>query len=200
MDDARKILRTLYRKRSGFEIPDSEEAVVDRAESSPMYGELMPAAAARLLAHLRLERTDAFYDLGSGVGKLVLHAAMVSRAKCVGVELVAPRWAMATAALDEAKELGVIRAREVRFFNEDFSETDLSDATVVYTCSTAFPIRFMHRLCHRLAALRRGLVFVTLQDLDPNPWFQPEQVLFLDVSWKRRTRVHIYRLVSRRHL
>jgi SAM-dependent methyltransferase len=198
MTDPRKIIRRLYRERDGFSVPRDAERIVDRASSSPMYGEIMPTAAMKLIDYLGLSQRDNFYDLGSGVGKLVLMAAMASRAKCVGIELVEPRWRIAREALAEARELGVIRAREAAFQNEDFMTTDLSDATVIYSCSTAFPLRFMKKLVYHLAGLSKGLIFVTLQDLDPNEWFEPQDVLYLDMSWRRRSGVYVYQLMTRR--
>ncbi len=198
MTDPRKIIRKLYRHRDGFSVPRSSELVVDRARSSPMYGEIMPTAALRLIDYLRLDRNDSFYDLGSGAGKLVLTAAIASRAKCVGIELVEPRWRIATDALEEAHSLDVIRARKVEFRNENFLTSDLEDATVIYSCSTAFPLPFMKKLAHHLALLNEGLIFVTLQDLDPNEWFEPSDVLYLDMSWRRRASVYVYQLVTPR--
>ena len=76
--------------------------------------------------------------------------------------------------------------------------SDLSDATVVYSCSTAFPLPFMKRLVEHLATLKKGLMFVTLQDLDPNVWFEPQDVLYLDMSWRRRAAVYVYQLMTKR--
>jgi SAM-dependent methyltransferase len=198
MNDPRKILRRLYRGRDAFTVPRNAERVVDRARSSGMYGEIMPTAAMRLIDYLGLGQADSFYDLGSGAGKLVLAAAIASRAKCVGVELVEPRWRIACDALDDAQRLGVIRAREVEFRREDFMTSDLSDATVIYSCSTAFPLPFMKKLVDHLATLKKGLIFVTLQDLDPNFWFEPQDVLYLDMSWRRRSAVYVYQLMTRK--
>jgi len=198
MTDPRKIIRRLYRGRDGFSVPRAAEQIVDCVSSSGMYGEIMPTAAMKLIDYLGLSKSDNFYDLGSGVGKLVLSAAMASRAKCVGIELVEPRWRIATEALAEARSLGVLRARTVEFRNEDFMTSDIADATVVYSCSIAFPLRFMKKLVERLAELKKGLIFVTLQDLDPNEWFEPQDVLYLDMSWRRRSGVYVYQLMTRR--
>ena len=77
---------------------------------------------------------------------------------------------------------------------------DLSDATAIYTCSTAFPSALMDRMVFRLAALRTGLVLVSVRDLDENPYFEPVDELRLDMSWKRRCRVYVYRLIRSRRI
>lgn len=198
MEDARQALRRLYRERDGFSVSKRSESVVSKARSSAMYGEIMPTATMRLIEYLDLERDDALYDLGSGVGKLVLLAAMTTQAKCVGVELVEPRYRLAVEALEEARREKLVRARHVEMVHADFMRVDLTDATVIYTCSTAFPPSFMRRLTRHLASLREGLTLVSLQDLDPNPWFVEVDVLRLDMSWRRRAKVYVYRLAAPR--
>ena len=200
MNDPRKLIRWLYRSRDGFKVSLSSKAVVDRARSSSVYGEIMPTAALQLVDFLQLGRNDSFYDLGSGAGKLVLSAAMRSEAKCVGIELVEPRWRFAIDALAEARELGAIRSRTIEFRREDFISSDLSDATAIYTCSTGFPQSFMSKLVQRVALCNKGLIFVTVQDLDPTPWFEPRGVLSLDMSWRRRVPVYVYELTDPRRL
>jgi hypothetical protein len=198
MNDPRKLLRWLYQSRDGFKVPPSAKLAVERARSSPMYGEIMPTAGLQLIDFLQLGRNDSFYDLGSGAGKLVLLAALTSEAKCVGIELVEPRWRLGVDALTQARELGVVRARVAEFRHEDFMSSDLTDATIIYTCSTAFPPAFMKKLAHRVALGNAGLTFVTVQDLDPTPWFEPRGVLSLDMSWRRRAKVYVYELTNPR--
>ena len=71
-------------------------------------------------------------------------------------------------------------------------------ATLVYCCSTAFPDPFMMAIARKLARREEGLRLATLLDLDENPWFSLEQVLRLDMTWRRRSKVHVYRLTRRR--
>ena len=54
-------------------------------------------------------RTDVFFDLGSGDGRLVTSLAVHSRVgRCVGVELCPPRHALAIAARSEAERRGLL--------------------------------------------------------------------------------------------
>lgn len=192
--DARPILRRLYRDLDGFDVEESAEAIVTSRGSSPIYGEIMPAATMRLLEHLALRPKDVLFDLGSGAGKLVLHAAVAHRLRrLVGVELVKERHRMAQVALERAKAQRVLRTKGVELLCRDFMRVDWSEASVVYTCSTAFPADLMRRLLRRASKMGPGTRFVTLQDFDDNPWFDLEEVLRLDMSWRRRGKVHIYR-------
>lgn len=197
--DPRTLLRRLYRDSFGYDVDAADDARVTATGACSTYGELMPAATDRLVEHLRLGSDDAFYDLGSGLGKVVLQVAMRAPVRrCVGIELVRDRHRFATAMLAKVREQGLLRARECGFRNGDFMRARIGDATVIYTCSTAFSTTFMSGLAERLAALPQGLRWVSTQDIDDNPWFELEDVLRLDMSWRRRSRVHVYRLVRRR--
>lgn len=186
----------LFRRVHGWSITPSEERRVLAARSSPTYGEIRPAALARLLDTLDLGVRDVLYDLGSGIGKVVVQAAMsVHVRRIVGVELVPSRHAIAERILERARERGLLRTSRVELRCADFMRTELADATVVYTCSTAFSDSFMRAVARRLAKVGRpGLTLVTTQELDPPGRFAPVSVLELDMSWRRRARVHLYRL------
>jgi hypothetical protein len=83
-------------------------------------------------------------------------------------------------------------ATRVRMLEADMLRCPLEDATVVYTCSTAFSSAFMRRLVRRLATLPKLRMLVSLQDLDPHRAFELREVMRLDASWTRRTQVHVY--------
>jgi ubiquinone/menaquinone biosynthesis C-methylase UbiE len=186
----------LFRRVHGWTISPAEERRVLAAKSSPTYGEIRPAALARLLDRLALGKRDVLYDLGSGIGKVVVQAAMsVQARRIVGVELVASRHAIAERVLARARERELLSTRRVDLLCADFMRVDVSDATVVYTCSTAFSDAFMRAVARRLARVGRpGLTLVTTQELDPPGRFVPLDELELDMSWRRRARVHLYRL------
>jgi SAM-dependent methyltransferase len=191
--DPLALLRGLYRGVDGFAIPADDARVVSRSRGSPTYGELMPTATLRLLQHLQLGRDDVLYDLGAGVGKLVLLAALTTPARrVVGVELSRRRVDAGAQALAAARRARLPGATRATLRHGDMLKIDLGDATVIYTCSTAFSTAFMGRLTRRLAKLPRLHTFVSLQDLDPHPAFVETETLRLDASWRRRTNVHVY--------
>lgn len=199
--DPRAAIRRLYRADDdhGYVADPEGEAGVFEVGSSPTYGEMMPGATHRLVLHLGLGPRDVFYDLGSGVGKIVVQVAMTAAvARCVGIELVPRRHQIAQRILSAAHDQGLLRAAECRMRHGDFMRAQLGDATVVYACSTAFPTTLMNALAARLARRPVGLRFVSTRDLDDNDWFTLEDVLRLDMSWRRRSAVHVYRLTRRR--
>lgn len=191
-----ELLRACYRGVDGFDIPTGDVRAVARSKGSSTYGELMPSATAKLLAALELDRDDVFYDLGAGVGKVVLLAAATTEVRrAVGVELARSRVDQAERAFAAARRAGLAGVRRAKMVHADLLSVDMTDATVAYTCSTAFSSPFMRKLTKRLATLPQLRLLASLQDLDPHPAFEPLRVLRLDASWKRRTQVHLYRRV-----
>jgi Histone methylation protein DOT1 len=198
-EDPRAVLRRLYRDDHGYELDEADEARVRATHSSPTYGEIMPTATDRLVEHLRMRADDVFYDLGSGVGKVVLQVAMRAKIRrCVGLELVRSRHRIARRMLEQVRATGLMRAKECELRCADFMRAPMGDATVLYSCSTAFSTPFMNQLAARLAQLPTGVRWVSTQDIDDNPWWVLEDVLRLDMSWRRRSHVHAYRLARSR--
>lgn len=192
-DDAIASVRRIYRTIDGFVIPREDLRRVERARSSATYGELMPTATVRLLEQLRLTRRDVFYDLGAGVGKVVLLAAITTPvARAVGIELASQRAAAGNSALAVARAERIPGATRAELIEADMLRCPLDNATVVYTCSTAFPGSVMSRLLRRLARLPRLRLVASLQDFDDHRDFELIATPRLDASWRRRTEIHIY--------
>lgn len=196
--DPERTIRRLYGQEHGyFELPRREVRAVEATGGDELYGEITPAGLGHLLDHLSLGPDDVFYDLGSGIGKVVLQTALTHSLRgCTGIEAATSRHAIATRVLRRARRQGLIRGRRCRFLCGDFMEVDLARATVLYTCSTGFSASFMERLVDKLTQLRTGARLVTTQEIDDTPWFEPELALRLDMSWKRRSRLHVYRRTS----
>jgi predicted RNA methylase len=83
----------------------------------------------KILNLARASRGDVFYDLGCGRGQLCIVAvAEFGVKRAVGIEMHRGR---AAKAAKSVQELGLAGRIEIR--NEDFMESDLHDATVVYS-------------------------------------------------------------------
>ena len=68
--------------------------------------------------------------------------------QALGVELSTARFSEALMALKRAEDFVPQVPKRLKFLNEDLLTTDLSQATVIYTCSTAFSQAFMNK-AHR---------------------------------------------------
>ena len=108
----------------------------------------------KLLALAKVTEEDVFFDLGCGVGQLCIVAVTefgVRRA--VGIELHRGR---AAKAAQRVQRLGL--SDRIEIWNEDYMESDLEDATVVYCGHTEVE----EDLPHLEEQLKRGSRFVSL--------------------------------------
>lgn len=191
--NARRQLARLYGDRHGYEDLPTEERAVRDAGSDAMYGELMPSATERLFAYLELSKRDVFYDLGSGIGKVVLHAALaLPLRRAVGIEMVRRRHDLAVEVLDQIDARGLLQTETCELWCGDFMRLPISDATVIYTCSTAFPDALMSRLARRVARLPKLRCFVSLREPEVLHGLELVDVLNLDASWRRNSKAFVY--------
>jgi H3 lysine-79-specific histone-lysine N-methyltransferase len=82
---ALRIVEETYQRTVG---PRTHELNHYQAFSDTVYGELMPSLVSRLLSLTRTRPDTLFVDLGSGVGNVVLHAALQSGCSAFGVEVM----------------------------------------------------------------------------------------------------------------
>jgi hypothetical protein len=195
---AAQIIRGLYRDVDGVSLhgpaPDGRQIPYGRGL---VYGELTTAGVTELARYLELSERDVFYDIGSGVGKLVLQLAItIGLKKCVGIEIAQERYEASCSALEAARELGLIRARHCSFRHENALVSDMSDATIVYTCSTCFPAATLYQLARKVAELPKRPPLITLQPLHPR---KPRGLELIDgielpTSWNPRQSAFVYRV------
>jgi SAM-dependent methyltransferase len=124
----------------------------------------------RLLQLADVTPRDLVIDLGSGDGRIPIHAARHFGARAIGVELEENLIRVSEAA---AKAQGV--SHLARFLRQDLFEADLSQATVV---ALYISPGVMIRLKPRLLALRPGTRVVshhfTLEDWEPDEVIRTE--------------------------
>lgn len=124
-----------------YPVEETEAATYGLHTSHPenIYGEIPPESAAQIASELGLERPGAvFYDLGSGVGRMVLQVYLTTEAaRAVGVEIAVPRHNIALRALQALQRpklhtllsTPIATDRKVEFLAKDATEIDMSDAT-----------------------------------------------------------------------
>jgi len=188
------VIRHHYRGvDDGFAIPRDEERAIRATRGSPVYGEIRPASVSRMIDRLVLGPRDVFYDLGSGIGKVVNQVAISAPVRrAVGIELSRTRVATSRSVLRALRTEERVVAKQVSFRHASILDVDLGDATVVYTCSTAFSWRFLSRICRHLRKVGRPLRFLSVQELEPLAGFHHVDTLRLDMTWQPRDRVYLY--------
>ena len=101
MNDAASLAAIRRAARDGECLSELEELHIIRVggEHAATYGEITPAGFTTLAQRLRLAADDEFTDLGSGLGRCVVQAAVASGVRrATGVEIAASRHALATKA------------------------------------------------------------------------------------------------------
>jgi hypothetical protein len=193
---SRRFIARLYRGIAGYGLAADEGRL--RANRATVYGELSAGGLRKLLRYLQLSGRDVFYDLGCGVGKLVAQVAAETPArKCVGIEIARSRWLHARFVADRLGGQGLIRARHFELRNENFLDSDLADATVLYTCSTCFSARLMNRLARKIVTLNRRLTLVTFKQIPRRRRFELAGTLDLQTSWRTRCTAYVYRVLNK---
>lgn len=203
-------LRALYAAApSGFDAPLDDRRAVERVagEGAQAYGELREGEALRLLRWARPGPEDVLFDLGSGVGKLVLLAACATPVgRAVGVELSGHHHAVATGVLADLLAglppgpAGALRDR-VQLVRDDLRRVDLTAATIVYACSNCFPDEVRAALAAKAHAAPGLRALLTTREL-PAPWggerFEELGRVRVLTTWSESERVIVYRRRERR--
>jgi SAM-dependent methyltransferase len=138
-------------------------------EPIPFVPTTMPVVE-RMLELAEVRTGDFIYDLGSGDGRILIHAAKKYGTRGVGVDLDPQRVAEAR---EKAKEEGV--SHLVEFRAEDGTQTDISNASVV----TLYMFKwFNNAIRPKLQKLRPGSRIVA-HDYDIDSW-EPTRVVALE--------------------
>ena len=116
--------------------------------------------------------------------------------KIVGVELSTSRHKMAKSVLNQAKAEGLLKSNNIEFCCADILKRNLDEATIIYTCSTAFPERFFNKVVNKVSEAKAGTLFISLDEAKPNKRLKKLDVLRLDMTWKRRSAVYIYEVID----
>lgn len=154
------------------------DPVVNCAGGSAQYGELLHTD--RLLWLLDMTTDDFFCDLGSGRGKLVLHAALKTPVGySLGVELSRHRHELAMDALHELKNRGydgLERGGEderIALLWADFMKGPfIEESTHVYMANTVFGDTISNQVAERCLFSDKFKVLVTTRPLHGAPWLK----------------------------
>lgn len=133
----------LYKGFSGFiSYQPGEKESNEKNKVYLTYGEILYPSLSTVIDYLKIDDQDVFYDLGSGIGKVALHFFLKTPVKkACGIEAAEARQNSAQ------KIYGVVKqefpelyadGRQLTSQQGNFLETDISDATIIYTCSTCF--------------------------------------------------------------
>eukprot|EP00746_Dinoflagellata_sp_MGD_P161274 gnl/MRDRNA2_/MRDRNA2_88355_c0_seq1.p1 gnl/MRDRNA2_/MRDRNA2_88355_c0~~gnl/MRDRNA2_/MRDRNA2_88355_c0_seq1.p1 ORF type:complete len:296 (-),score=59.28 gnl/MRDRNA2_/MRDRNA2_88355_c0_seq1:120-1007(-) len=173
--------------------------------TSDAYGEITLDGARDLMEHpnIDLQKSDTFYDLGAGFGRLALMAAaQIGTHRAIGVELSMDRVNHGCALLDEIKhefheDATTQKGSEYELRQGDLLKQDLSDATVVYVANLCFPPGLQNATLLKFAAdLRTGTRLAALQPFFGSNRLELMAVATAEMTWDKRQRVYLYKVVE----
>lgn len=212
--DYRKIMADAFKDNENHTISQEERAGITAAGGgSPVYGEILYESVLFLLDYLQLTEEDAFYDLGSGLGKLVFQVYLMTPVhKAIGIELSESRCERSQKIMENGSKIFnscfiFENQMRKRFGKEPFPkvsgkkfelkqgnmlEADIEDATVIFTCSTCFSDDCMRNLTNRLAELKDGLRVLTLHHLSEHKNFHLVKTFYLPMTWSKNIPIYLY--------
>jgi precorrin-6B methylase 2 len=197
-EDTKCLMERLYASMSGFDLAagEAEEMTKDPScEAAPTYGEILFDSLKTVLDDLKLTRNDVFYDLGAGIGKVAIQTYLTTPVKkSVGVELSKTRHNKAETIKKELQNAGKLdNNRQLLFLNKNIKDVDLSDATVVFMCSTCFSEKLMETILDKLNRNKNKRLFIiTLKALPTQNQFKLEKTYTLPMTWSNGSLVHVY--------
>jgi SAM-dependent methyltransferase len=181
----------------GWSAPVRDSKSVAQHLDNPLYGEITYEGMEALAKSMKFTGSDVFYDLGSGVGKLVTYFYLTTPIKkSVGVEMVGTRHQTAMLTLAKLQSEGfVVNERDLQFLHANLREVNFKDATVIYMSSLCFPKELMQELSQRFLALKPGLRIISSQPLTVHPRLRLVEQGFLPMSWTNISLTYYYELL-----
>ena len=176
-------VETLYQGISGFISYQPGEKEESKKEKIFLtYGEILNSSVDTLIEKLSIHQNDVFYDLGSGIGKVPLHFFLKTPVhKACGIEASIERHHYAENVYSAVKQKFpiLLKERELNVLPGNFLGADISDATIVYSCSTCFDEALLNEMAQRLDNCTNLRYVITMK---PIPMAFPAQVEVFEVE------------------
>jgi precorrin-6B methylase 2 len=154
--------QTLFTNMNGFELSKKARLTGDAFEYT--YGEIEFIPFIALIAMTKPTPHTRFYDLGCGTGKAVISCATVfEMGHYCGIELFKE---LSDAALTQKIRLAQLpayetRAKKITFIHDNFLNTDLSEATLIFINATALIGPTWELLNEKLSKTPPGTIVIT---------------------------------------
>jgi SAM-dependent methyltransferase len=198
--NAQNIIDEIYKKNNieGFNICETERNYIDKCGGNPTYGEITFNGLSTLIKKLQLTNKDVFYDLGCGVGKVCMQVVLTTPAQAIGIELSHTRAIKAEQARQELIKSGILKDKNrLKFVEDNITNTNFKDATVIFLCSTCFSADLMKQLTEKMAKLKKGLRVLTLKELTYNENFKLIESFTIPMTWSETSPVYWYELIKK---
>lgn len=162
LDKHAQVLQKLYAGIDGFALSREARATQDSMEY--VYGEIIFEPFIALLSLCKPDSSTVFYDLGSGTGKAVLASVMVFPIhKSYGIELFSSLHQTGLLQQQSLKSIPEYKEKAdcIEFKNENFLNTNLKDATIIFINSTTFFGKTWNTLSKHLEQINPGCMVIS---------------------------------------
>jgi SAM-dependent methyltransferase len=145
------------------------------------YGETPIMTLERICKRCRLASSDTIFELGCGRGRACFWLALVLKAKVIGIDFV-PEFIEKAEKVRKEENL-----KRLQFLSEDFLDSNLSQATVIYLHGSCMKDEDIERLNQKLVQLKSGLKVITvsfsMQEYDRGDHWDVHDVFQENFSW-----------------
>eukprot|EP00943_MAST-04B_sp_MAST-4B-sp1_P000187 g187.t1 len=195
-----------------------EEKEFEKFGSNSVYGEISPSSVANILNTLFDAKQDydrVMYDLGSGLGRVILQSALSSKIKkLVGVELSRTRYEPSCNALknmtthystekcreEHKTEEQNLLQQKISFVNGDILRYDITDGTLIYLCATTWPYSLIQALQGKFTKLKPNSLIVTFKPFISVPPYNSSFVhngtINVKTSWHDNITINVYKVID----
>jgi SAM-dependent methyltransferase len=202
--DAEKTLQTVYDGLSGFGIGTEEVKKIEAGGGAPTYGEITTKGTDSLINDLDLGKEDVVFDLGSGEGKFCIQIALETPVKkVVGVELSTSRVRDANTAKNRLEKTKFkAAAKKLEFREENIIDTDLKEATAIFSDSLCFSDDLMKKIAEKIITecKKPNVRLVTFRALPENELFskrfKKDRDYTLETTWSSGCPAYRYTLME----
>ena len=191
--DAKEIFEEVYKGENGYLVSFYVRKKLPKPDPNLTYGEVKFESFREILKKVKPGKGEIFYDLGSGTGKAVILASLLSPfKKIVGIELLEDLIKVSERVLRRFKK--IVKERfpklvlpQIEFVQGNFLWEDFSEADVVFVHSTCFSDELMESLTNRLENLKKGSRVITVTQKLNSDSFRSFETESLDLSWGKGT-------------
>ena len=156
-----------------------------------LYGELYYYSVVKLLKYLDITEKDHFLDLGSGFGKIVFQIFLTTKAVSVtGIEINNNRFIVSNKIKEIiTKELPKLfdNNRTLSLINDDFLQHDFNNITIIYVCSTVFPLELLNVIAEKITTMNHLQKIISFRQLPNLNEFQLTKKIFVHADWDYST-------------
>lgn len=191
--DTGSLLKALYGDVDGYGLSSTGRERMGVSGEDFVYGEVTPEVIWDLLRTVNAQPGETFYDLGSGTGKGVLFASLLSDlGRSCGIELLPELHGAADLAHERYREqilphLPEKHWQQVEFRCGDMLQEDFSDADIIFAHCTCWSPRLMDGITEKFGHLRPGARVITVSKDLQSPHYSYQGSLICQMAWGTAT-------------